>query len=206
MTESTISPVLATQAVFCVCMDDYVAGTAQEAARGMEGCSFFGSFPDYITAEKKPHFAPALRDAASRVALVDFDRDAASALRTIERLHLIFSRQIQIIGVGTEIRSELLLQAMRAGCAEFLPKPVDQGELASSLRRCREGAAVSTPTRRGKGRVKAFFGAKGGVGTTTLAVHLAATLASQHGKRTLLIDHKNQLGHVVGHFFLEIRE
>ena len=206
MTDPTLSPVLATQAVFCVCMDDYVAGAAQEAARGIEGCSFFGSFPDYITAERKPHFAPALRDAASRVALVDFDRDAILALRTIERLHQIFSRQIQVVGVGTDVRSELLLQAMRAGCAEYFPKPVDPVELASSLQRFKEKTTISSPNRSGKGRVKAFFGAKGGVGTTTLAVHLAATLASQYGKRTLLIDHKNQLGHVALYLGLQSPE
>src|ERR1035438_6290692 len=46
------------------------------------------------------------------------------------------------------------------------------------------------------GRVIAFLGAKGGVGTTMLAVHLATHLVRQHGKKTLLIDHRQQLGHV----------
>jgi pilus assembly protein CpaE len=44
--------------------------------------------------------------------------------------------------------------------------------------------------------VIALFGAKGGVGTTMLAVHLATHLVRQHGKKTLLIDYKPQLGHV----------
>jgi len=42
----------------------------------------------------------------------------------------------------------------------------------------------------------AFFGSKGGVGTTMLAVHLAIHLVRQHGKKVLLIDQKPQLGHV----------
>jgi pilus assembly protein CpaE len=41
-----------------------------------------------------------------------------------------------------------------------------------------------------------LFGAKGGVGTTTLAVHLAVHLASKHHKKTLLIDNHLELGHV----------
>jgi pilus assembly protein CpaE len=34
------------------------------------------------------------------------------------------------------------------------------------------------------------------VGTTTLAVHLAHYLVACHGKKTLMVDHKHQLGHV----------
>ena len=56
--------------------------------------------------------------------------------------------------------------------------------------------AVDPHAQSGIGRVIAFFGAKGGVGTTMLAVHLATHLVRQHGKKTLLIDHKQQLGHV----------
>jgi pilus assembly protein CpaE len=45
------------------------------------------------------------------------------------------------------------------------------------------------------GSVLAVLGAKGGVGSTTLAVHLATYLARSHGKRTLLIDQQASLGH-----------
>ena len=46
------------------------------------------------------------------------------------------------------------------------------------------------------GSVLSFFGAKGGVGTTTLAVHLATYLVQCHQKRVLLIDNHAELGHV----------
>jgi pilus assembly protein CpaE len=47
------------------------------------------------------------------------------------------------------------------------------------------------------GKILAFFGAKGGVGTTTLAVHLAIFLVVGFKKKVLLIDNHAQLGHVV---------
>src|SRR5579883_2384165 len=53
--------------------------------------------------------------------------------------------------------------------------------------RTRQAALASQEGAR-KGAVLAFVGAKGGVGTTTLACHFAAELQRQTGKRTLLFD------------------
>ena len=52
------------------------------------------------------------------------------------------------------------------------------------------------PVPRNSGKILSFFGAKGGVGTTTLAVHLAMFLVRGFGKKVLLIDNHAQLGHV----------
>ena len=46
-----------------------------------------------------------------------------------------------------------------------------------------------------RGSVVSLIGTKGGVGTTTLAVHLAMYLVQTHAKKTLLIDNHAQLGH-----------
>ena len=49
---------------------------------------------------------------------------------------------------------------------------------------------------RKEGSIFAFFGAKGGVGTTTLAVHLATLLAADNkSKKVLFIDNHLQFGH-----------
>ena len=130
------------------------------------------------------------------VALIDFDRDAELAIQTTERLNQIFLKKISIVGVGAKLDAGILLRAVRNGCTEFLTKPVDPSELAAALNRFQAVMAVDPHGQNGIGRVIAFFGAKGGVGTTMLAVHLATHLVCQHGKKTLLIDHKQQLGHV----------
>ncbi len=57
-------------------------------------------------------------------------------------------------------------------------------------------ATVSGEPEKGSGTILSFFGAKGGVGTTTLAVYLSTFLVRQHHRKTLLIDHHHQLGHV----------
>lgn len=190
------SPDRPNQAIFSVCVDDAVVLAATDASFKVSGAHFAGEFRDYITADKRPQFSPSLKNAASCVALIDFDRDPELALETTDRLHQIFLKKISIIGVGAQLDARLLLRAVRNGCSEFLTKPVDPAELALSLERFHAVMAVDPHAQSGIGRVISFFGAKGGVGTTMLAVHLATHLVRQHGKKTLLIDHRPQLGHV----------
>ena len=192
------------QGFFCVCTDETVAGVAAEAAAKVNGCQFFGGFHEYITAAKRPQFAPQIRAAKSCVAVIDFDRDPELALQTAERLQQLFPQRISIVGVSYAPGPALLMRAMRIGCVDYLSKPVGVSDLSSALSRFQTAAQAEEQSANKLGRVIAFFGAKGGVGTTTLAVHLSTFLVRQHQKRILLIDHKHQLGHVA--LYLGLKE
>jgi pilus assembly protein CpaE len=196
MTSEASSLEQVTQAIFSVCADEGVVSAVSSAASKVPGTIFAGEFRDYITAERRPQFSPVLKNALSCVALIDFDRDPELALKTTDRLRQIFLKKISIVGIAAELDAGLLLRAVRNGCSEFLTKPIDEADLTASLVRFQAAMAVDSHAQSGIGRVIAFFGAKGGVGTTMLAVHLATHLVRQHGKKTLLIDHKHQLGHV----------
>jgi len=196
MTRKTNSSEHSTQAIFCVSADADVVQVATSAASSISGAHFAGEFHDYISAERRPQFSAALKSASSCVALIDFDRDPELAIETTERLHQIFLKKIGIIGVGAKLDAEILLRAVRNGCTEFLTKPVNLNDLIASLNRFNDVLSVDPNAQSSLGRVICFFGAKGGVGTTMLAVHLAIFLVRQHGKKVLLIDHKQQLGHV----------
>ncbi len=66
-------------------------------------------------------------------------------------------------------------EAIRAGIGDFVPLPVAEDELVAAL-----GAAMSDSGQESApatGRLVSFISAKGGVGTTTLAVNLALVLA-----------------------------
>ena len=76
-----------------------------------------------------------------------------------------------------------ILDAMGAGITECLPEPITPQALHEAIRRL----AVGEPRER-TGQVVAFVGAKGGVGTTTLAVNTAAALAGTTDAPPLLID------------------
>ena len=184
------------QAIFTVCADEAVTEAALAATPKIPGAQFAGGFRDYITAHRRPQFSPVLRNAVSCVALVDFDADPELALETVERLQQIFLSRISIVGIGAHLDAGVLLRAVRNGCTEFLTKPLILDELTAALNRFQAVRAIDPHAPSSIGRIIAFFGSKGGVGTTMLAVHLATHLVRQHGKKVLLIDQKPQLGHV----------
>ncbi len=74
--------------------------------------------------------------------------------------------------------TDLLLRAMRAGIKEFFPQPLNaqdiQSALAALVKRRQQAANHETGH---YGRIIHVMGAKGGVGTTTIAVNLAMILA-----------------------------
>lgn len=105
----------------------------------------------------------------------------------------VFKRRHPRTGVVIVVRAlepTLMLEAMRSGVTEVVPEPISGGELRAAVERVL-GQQAPAPEH---GRVFAFVGAKGGVGTTTLAVNVAAALASEPGASVLIADL-----HITGH-------
>jgi pilus assembly protein CpaE len=76
---------------------------------------------------------------------------------------------------------ELMLAAIRNGVSECLVEPITRAEAQAAIARIMTGQMTTT------GEILAFVGAKGGVGTTTVAVNVAAALSKAAGG-TLMID------------------
>ncbi|WP_245611279.1 AAA family ATPase [Solidesulfovibrio alcoholivorans] len=89
-----------------------------------------------------------------------------------------------------EYDTEVLMRLMRQGVREFFPQPVSQEEVRMALWRFkarREGRLGQRGSK--QGRIINVFGAKGGVGTTTVAVNLAAAcLGHKAGASVALMD------------------
>lgn len=139
--------------------------------------------------------------AAVDVMIVDARRDHPTAMTTIERLRAA-SATAGIFAVALESDPNLILQAMRAGANEFFTWPPQDDTLQGAVRRAasrREsvhGSAASATT-------LVFLGAKGGAGTTTVAVNCGVELARLSKRATLIVDLKPGLGEVA--LFLGVR-
>jgi pilus assembly protein CpaE len=90
---------------------------------------------------------------------------------------------LAIVVIVSSLDARFILEAMRAGIKECLPDPITPQALEETIRRL-----VVGEQRERAGQVVAFVGAKGGVGTTTLAVNTAAAVAKTAGSPPLLID------------------
>ena len=143
--------------------------------------------------------------------VVDIRHDASSGLATIERLRAGHDG-VPIFAIAAAAESELILQAMRAGANEFFPWNPGGGTPASrSMEESFNGAVRRTAARREAATAGArqpcvthvFLGAKGGAGTTTVAVNCAVELARLSKRPTLIVDLKPCLGEVA--LFLGVR-
>lgn len=102
-----------------------------------------------------------------------------------------------VVLVASTLEPGLMLEAMRAGVNECVSEPITAQSIEEAVRR-----VMTDGTAEKLGRVFAFVGAKGGVGTTTLAVNTAATLARAATNSVLLID--LQHGHGDAAIFLGV--
>ena len=103
----------------------------------------------------------------------------------------------RFVAVGPHLSPELLLSAMRAGVADYLPRPVTAGPSRRRSIEC--GPAGSRPAQdaaKAPGQLLCFYSAKGGAGTTTVATNFAIVLHGLSGKRVLIVDLDLELGEI----------
>jgi pilus assembly protein CpaE len=143
------------------------------------------------------------------VYIIDIRSDASSGMATIERLRAAHPN-VAVFAVAATAEPELILQAMRAGANEFFPWNGAAGA-TKSAEESFQGAVRRTAARRDAATAGArqpcvthvFLGAKGGAGTTTVAVNCAVELARLTKRPTAIVDLKPCLGEVA--LFLGVR-
>jgi pilus assembly protein CpaE len=134
-----------------------------------------------------------LKEGASpEVLLVDVS-DSADPVGELDALAEVCEPHTKVLALGRANDIGLYRTLIRMGVSDYLVKPVSAEVLVEALGRARQTTAEARQAA-GAARVYAFVGARGGVGTTSLAVSTASTLAREHGKRTVLLDLDLQFG------------
>ncbi|HTH03583.1 MAG TPA: AAA family ATPase [Vicinamibacterales bacterium] len=143
------------------------------------------------------------------VVVVDIRADASSGMAAIERLRAGHPT-VAVFAIAAVADPDLILQAMRAGANEFFPwtsggtqaRSMEES-FHSAVRRAAARHAAASAGARQPCATHVFLGAKGGAGTTTVAVNCAVELARLTKRPTAIIDLKPSLGEVA--LFLGVR-
>ncbi len=119
------------------------------------------------------------------ICIIDFDRDRKKAAVAAEIIHSA-SPETALFAISADPQPGLIIDAMRAGCGEYLLKPVGREQLLNAV--ARVGGRRRERLQPNKAQVLAFMGAKGGCGVTSLVTQLGALFASSFSKKTLVVD------------------
>jgi pilus assembly protein CpaE len=146
-------------------------------------------------------FFDVISQSSPDVVIVSLDSDQTKALQLISQLTQL-SPDLPILAVSAKGDGQAILQALRSGAREFLTAPVVIEDLLKALQRLRPRGdsrvgyetngknGTASPTQ----QVIAVLGTRGGVGCTSLAVNLGATLAQQPHQSVALVDLDLALG------------
>ena len=185
-----------TVALVTVAIDRDLTERIVQAATQLPWSLTHEPFDEYLSATRRAAISQETKVADAVFVVIDFDRDPRGAIESAGYLHQLFFGKVFVAALSGRNDPDLLLAAMRAGCNEFLRKPLDPRQLADALDRQERHWSATMGRTRSSGQIISFYGAKGGVGTTTIAVNLAYFLVHLHSKRVLLIDNHAEFGHV----------
>jgi len=151
-----------------------------------------------VPAERMPDAAAEIPD----IVFLDLARDPEP--------FFVFATQLRRIHPGIKLiacsaavplQPNLLLEAMRSGVQDFIPKPVQGDGLKKILLSFAKDLHVNDfPS---QDRLIVLMGAKGGVGTTTVSVNLGVQLSTFARKRVVLLDFARPLGNA--HLLLDLQ-
>jgi len=139
-----------------------------------------------------------LRSAAPQIALVETGK--AEELALAVRLVYQLLPGSWIFAVSEKTDPELIIETVRAGAREFLTKPLDRVSLAEALDRylSENKSGQAEP-----GKVLSVTSAKGGSGSTSVAINLATSTSAFPSAHVALIDLIYPLGDITAYLNLK---
>jgi len=176
--------------VMAVCLDATSYEALSHFIAGVPGAVIYGNPDHYVGVERE--IGRALDLAQTRICFIDYDQNTEEAIWMTERLRSEYP-DVHSFGVSAYSEPEAIIAAMRAGCAEYLLKPLQHERVLDGLARvdAKQKKKARTGTR---GKVITLVGAKGGTGVTSLALHLALELAHEGKRKCVLVDQHPALG------------
>jgi pilus assembly protein CpaE len=134
--------------------------------------------------------------AAHPCAIVGFELEGPECLALVAEMSERMP-SLTLFAASADADVATIRAALEAGASDFLSLPLDRQELHKALiKSSRHRAAVPASATAVMGEVVTVYGARGGLGATTLAVNLAVRLSALTGSNAGLLDLDLQRGDV----------
>ncbi|HLF59068.1 MAG TPA: AAA family ATPase [Alphaproteobacteria bacterium] len=179
--------------------DEFLAFSSDPAVRAMlVELAKQHSWPDYTVHEGGVSAAIQFLVTASspRRLVVDLG-DSPDPVTAMQMLRDTCAAETVIIALGAVNDVKLFREVCRAGATDYIVKPATKDILAEAMERALRSYEMGGEPD-GKeaklGRLILFVGAKGGIGSSTLAMNSAWLLAHEHNLRVALVDLDLQFG------------
>lgn len=141
------------------------------------------------------------RETTPEVVVVALEEPIARSLQTVESVADVLP-QVPIIAYSSIGDPSYIRRAMQVGVKDYLVCPLREEDLAKSINATlvqeerRQQRLAGEVEAQAYGTVVTIFGAKGGIGKTTIATNLATALVQKTGQSVALVDLDTRFGDV----------
>src|SRR5437588_1580457 len=165
--------------------DDHFREMIRESLLNVQNAKVAAEYPE-VTGNLYIRVLQDLERNPEAALVVDLANDPEAGLKAVEKVKQA-APDLYIITSNYSAEGDLVIAALRAGANDYLVQPIKRLEFRDSMARLEKAPRRIMTGGSKLGKVYTFLGAKGGVGTTTLAVNFAGVLA-QRKQNTVLLD------------------
>lgn len=138
-------------------------------------------------------FAEIVQQTSPDIGLINIDSDPEKGIELLREIQQACPKALLIV-LSHSADGQVILSAMRSGAREFLNLPLSAEELSEAIHRVKKQSSPDSDDSKEDSRAIAVGGVSGGVGSTSIAVNLAAALAANQERNVVLIDLDVALG------------
>lgn len=165
--------------------DEHFRESVRENLMNVPNSRLVGEYPD-VSANLYIRVLQDLERHPDAGLVLDLASDPEGSIKILEKVKQA-APHLYVIASNYHADGEAVIGAVRAGANDFLVQPIRRLDLRDAITRFEKAPKHVGPVVSRLGKVYAFLGVKGGVGTTTMAVNFAGVLA-QRKQNTVLLD------------------
>ncbi len=178
-----------------VCLYNNDPDGSAELLAHLQSLNFVRLVPEVSTPDD---LATVLQDYEVNLVVFHLDPKPAPIIEVIDQVSTRYPG-IALLGIGSNTSPKDILAPMRAGCDQFVCKPIDPADLANAVGRVASKRLLS----RTKGRCLCVTGSSGGAGATSIACNLALEISQLTDTECALVDMDLQFGDAALNFDAE---